>query len=67
MVVKSKEDRIREILTDFIGENNVQAWLDAPHPDLNNRSPQSVMDEYGDAGADAVLDMLEAALGGQPS
>ena len=67
MTAKSKEDKIRSILVDVIGENNVQAWLDAPHPDLGNRSPQSVRDEYGDAGVDAVLDMLEAALGGQPS
>ena len=62
-----KEERIRKILAYCLGEEKVEAWLNAPHPDLNDRTPQSVMDEHGEAGVDAVLGMLLDAIGGAPS
>lgn len=63
----NKEQRIRKILACLIGEENVEAWLNIPHPDLDNRTPQSVIDEYSEAGVDAVLGMLMDAIGGQLS
>lgn len=52
--------RIREILGRFFPhKEDIEIWLNFPHPDLGGRTPQSVIDE-GQSGA--VLAMLEAAF-----
>lgn len=60
-------ERIREILGQTIGAENVEAWLAAPHPDLGHISPNALMEDLGEAGAQVVLTLLEDALRGQMS
>lgn len=53
------------ILSRLLGSReNVRAWMNSPHPDLGNHTPLSFVLE---GKATAVVDMLEAALAGQPS
>ena len=57
--------RIQEILKQvFITDKNVEIWLNEPHPDLGQRTPQQCIDN-GNVGA--VLTMLENALIGTPT
>ena len=56
--------RVREILENMLLKENVDTWLNLPHQDLGNRTPQSVIDE---GMADAVVTLLENALIGLPS
>ena len=48
----------------FESKEHIQAWLHSPHADLGNQSPMRLI--LG-GHADAVADMLAAALAGQPS
>lgn len=45
-------------------KEHVRIWLHSPHPDLGNQIPMSMI---LDGHADAIADMLAAALAGQPS
>jgi hypothetical protein len=57
--------RILEILDQVLANRSTAlAWLNSPHPDLDQRVPLDVILE---GHADAVEDMLEAALTGTPS
>src|SRR3989338_5799362 len=64
LAIPDKVARVRAILALVIGEENVDQWLNSPHPDLGNRTPQSVINE-GLVGA--VVTILENALSGIPS
>lgn len=55
---------VKAILENMVGKENVDTWLNAPCPDLDNRTPQSVIDE---GMANAVITLLENALDGLPS
>ncbi len=57
--------RILEILDQvFVNRSTALAWLNNPHPDLDQRVPLDVILE---GYPEAVEDMLEAALTGTPS
>ncbi len=56
--------RIKEILTNVLGGENVDLWLNLPHAELDSKTPQSIIDE---GRVDIVLDMLESALLGIPA
>ena len=58
-------NKIREILKRVcVTDENVEAWLKAPHPDLGMKTPQECIDN---GSTDAVLGMLESALMGNPT
>jgi CheY-like chemotaxis protein len=53
------------ILARLLGSReNVRIWVNSPHPDLDGRTPLSVILE---GKATVVTEMLEAALAGQPA
>jgi CheY-like chemotaxis protein len=53
------------ILARLLGSReNVRIWVNSPHPDLDGRTPLSVILE---GRATVVTEMLEAALAGQPA
>lgn len=57
--------RSLEILEEVLGDKaTVLAWWNSPHPDLGRRTPMQVLLE---GHAQAIEDMLEAALEGIPS
>jgi uncharacterized protein (DUF2384 family) len=53
------------ILTQLLGSKEaVRTWMNSPHPDLGDRTPIGVIEERR---SQAVLEMLESALAGQPA
>lgn len=53
------------ILTQLLGsKEGMRTWMNSPHPDLGDRTPIGVIEERK---SQAVLEMLESALAGQPS
>ena len=62
--LEDKTLKIRKILAFVIGEENVDHWLNAPHPDFGYRTPQSLMNEE-EWGVECVHDALMATLDGQ--
>lgn len=55
--------KINRLVNHYFRGNDVQKWLNSPHPMLDNKTPQSVMD---DGHADAVLVLLESVRDGIP-
>ena len=56
--------RIMEILNRLFKQEDVEIWLNWPHPDLGGKTPQQAINE---GYASAVCGMLESALMGIPT
>ncbi|MDO8504519.1 MAG: DUF2384 domain-containing protein [Candidatus Liptonbacteria bacterium] len=56
--------RAKEILGKFYEKERIKEWLNCPNPELDKRTPQSVINE---GRIDVVLDMLEGGLMGVTS
>lgn len=58
-------EQVKVLLRTFLcSEDDVNIWLHRPHPDLGNRTPQSVID---DGMGQAIFVLVENAMDGQPS
>lgn len=55
--------KIYRLVNHYFGRKYIQEWLNLPHPQLNNKTPQSLMNE---GLADAVLVLLESVRDGVP-
>jgi len=55
--------KIHRLVNHYFREKDIQVWLDSPHPLLDNKTPQSLMN---DGHADAVLGLLESVRDGTP-
>lgn len=55
--------KINRLANHYFRGNDIQKWLNSPHPMLDNRTPQSLMN---DGKADAVLQLLESVRDGLP-
>lgn len=55
--------KIYRLVNHYFGRKYIQEWLKSPHPQLNNKTPQSLMNE---GLADAVLALLESVRDGVP-
>ena len=64
LAIPDKKLRVRSLLEYMVGKDNVETWLNAPCPDLGNRTPQAAIDE---GKVDAVVALLEDAMNGMPS
>lgn len=55
--------KMYRLVNHYFRGKDVQKWLNFPHPMLNGRTPQSLMNE---GQADAVLTLLESVRDGTP-
>lgn len=55
--------KIDRLVNHYFRGNDIQKWLNSPHPTLGNRTPQFLMN---DGHADAVLVLLESVRDGIP-
>lgn len=55
---------VQELLERFLRPEDVDVWLDVPHPDLGNRTPRQIVNE---GRARALVTLLSNALNGIPS
>ncbi|OGN14343.1 MAG: hypothetical protein A3J47_01905 [Candidatus Yanofskybacteria bacterium RIFCSPHIGHO2_02_FULL_43_22] len=61
--MNEKELEIHRLLSHYFCGEDVKKWLNFPHPLLENKTPQSLIDE---GKADAVLVLLESVRDGNP-
>ncbi len=55
--------KIHRLVNHYFRGKDIQTWLNSPHPLLDNKTPQSLMN---DSHADAVLVLLESVRNGTP-
>ena len=61
--LKSKEELAELLRHTFLNSEELNKWLDFPHPSLGNKTPRSVIEE---GGADAVYTLIDNARNGLP-
>ncbi|MBI2062409.1 MAG: DUF2384 domain-containing protein [Candidatus Yanofskybacteria bacterium] len=55
--------KVHRLVSHYFRGTDIQTWLNSPHPLLDNKTPQSLMN---DGCADAVLVLLESVRDGTP-
>ena len=56
-MIKTKEDVMGLLLQFFHNQEDLDKWLDFPHPSLGDKTPRSIMElEYG---PDAVFTLVD--------
>jgi uncharacterized protein (DUF2384 family) len=55
------EQEVRQYLSHYFDPENMEKWLNFPHPDFGNRTPQSVIDE---GLGQAIIDLIESVMNG---
>jgi uncharacterized protein (DUF2384 family) len=65
---EEKEEQIQRMFIILMGwtADQVTEWLNTPNDELNNRSPQEVMDE-GNSGINIVHDLMIDMIVGNPT